>query len=224
MFKLVTISERVAIAAVHFGERRECAYAHALNTRYANRVLRNIGLVIGVWRIQSIGAETLQMGCGRAVADVIYRLVVFAPFVGEAVWATIGGASKEVLLLALPFFGAMRVSPAHLPPGTAWDGEERVWVWRPDRVELFLDLSNDVVARVTDVQYAPAADKPPSAASAVVAPMRIAAALTDAAVPDSQGLGDPLWWYEEEQEGAAAVEGAPLEEDALIDEKEEEMY
>lgn len=212
MFKLVTASDRVAINAQSFGVERHEAYAHVLNRQYANRVVDGLGLVVGVWSVLSVGVETLQMSCGRAVADVVFRVVVFAPFVGEAVWTTIGGASADVLLLAMPFFGALRVPPSALPRGTQWDKGENVWVWQPDDTDashrLFLDVSNDVVARVTCIQFS----APSKQAGSTSPPMRIAAALTDSAVEDSQGLGDPQWWYEEEEQHAA-----PLEEDAALE-------
>ncbi len=82
-------------------------------------------------------------------------------------------ATQAGVALSLPFCGWCGVPASALPPGTSWDSAEQVWVWRPHTgegeaeeeegaaQELFLDVSNESVVRVTDVAYAPVASTPP---------------------------------------------------------------
>jgi len=176
-----------------------------------------------------VGPQTLQASCGRAVATVVYRLVIFAPFHGEAVWTTIGGASQDVLLLAVPFFGAIQVPPSKLPPNTVWDTKENVWVWKysEDR-NYYYDIANDSVARITHTEFSTGKNRsaPPPPAKDVndgeerhTQPMLIHAALHDAGGEESQGLGNPEWWYEDE----VAEDDDGEEVDADAGEEEEEM-
>lgn len=191
MFNVVTAVERVAVEARHFAAGRHEMYAHALGAAYAGRVVRGVGQVIGIWQVVWVGDETLQPASGQAVATVVFRMVVFAPFRGEVVHGEVCGMSDCELLVGLPFFGVLYVPRSALPAGTTWKGD--AWSWLADAeagTELYIDMHNHVVARVTGVTYRPkgATDKKT---------MAITAALRDKA-EDAQGLGDPAWWYEEE--------------------------
>lgn len=232
MFKLVMVSEGVCIPASHFGARRVAAFEHAVNARYSNRVVPGVGLAVGIWSFVRIGRERLLPSCGSAVADCVFRLVVFAPFAGEAVFATIAAAAAGGLAVALPFFGIVRVPAAAMPPGSVWDPVERVWVWRPPTEEgddldpqgLFMDVSNDSVVRVTEVAYSRAARTPPKKeeAGGGEAPMSVFGSLYDAVYEGNQGLGNPLWWEEdEEEEEGEADEAADEAEEGADDEAED---
>lgn len=231
MFKLVTVSEGVCIPAAHFGLDRVVAFEHAVNARYSNRVLPDVGLVVGVWAFVHIGEQRLLPSCGSAVAECIFRLVVFAPFAGEAVFATIAAAAAGGLAVALPFFGVVRVPAAEMPRGSVWYAAERVWIWRPPPEEgmeedtpqpLFMDVSNDSVVRVTEVVYSEAARTPPAKDGVAEGepPMSIFGSLYDAVYEGNEGLGNPLWWEEEEvEEGEEAGEDEAGEE--AVDEAED---
>ena len=59
------------------------ALSEALTEKLANKVLKDVGLVIALWDILSIGDSFLFPGDGASHTRVEFRILVFRPFVEE---------------------------------------------------------------------------------------------------------------------------------------------
>lgn len=208
MFKLVTVEDTIVVPAHLFGHGRTQGLEYVINRQMSDRVVPGVGLVIALWDLLSIGDDKLAQNSGVSTTDCRFRILVFSPFVGEAIFANVGHSTSSGLLAYLGFFDLIWVPKEQLPQPSTFEDEDNVWVWRPKfdgeiETTYYMDSSNETVLRVTSVDYN---DRPASARNtdeqSVSNVMVIKASLYDAVSDDNQGLGDPRWWYEEPEDDA----------------------
>lgn len=131
MFKLVKIEEIVQVPARLFGKPRLLALEHEVNRRFANKVIARVGLCVALWDWVSVGEDRLVAQTGEASTRCVFRLVVFAPFEGEVVFARVGASHETGLFLEVGFFDSIHVPQKRLPAVSVWDAKEKVWIWQP---------------------------------------------------------------------------------------------
>lgn len=85
---------------------------------------------------------------------VKFRLIVFKPFVGEVLIGKIRSCTEEGLSVSLAFFDDIFIPSHCLQPGSAFNAEERLWVWNYDGNELFMDLDEKIRFRVLAETFA----------------------------------------------------------------------
>lgn len=238
MFQLVTVEDTIVIPARYFGKPRTKAIENVINKHMSDRVIPGIGLVVAVWDLLRIGDDKLTRHTGDAATDCRFRLLVFAPFVGEVIPARIGPSTEAGILAYLRFFNLVWVPSLALPKPSSFDENDKVWTWHVPSgdeneqgsdegvvenegasISNFMDGGNETVVRVTAVQYDESGrgSGGGTAYSAIGArpggySMVIKASMYDEVSEDNQGLGDPAWWYEEGDEEEAGEEGVEGEE------------
>lgn len=114
MFKLVDIQDTIRIPPTRFGDPPREALVTQILTRYGNRVLPEVGLVLTLYDITSVGEERLIPGDGGSHTSVTFRAVVYAPALGEVGLARIAGCDAKGLRLSTGFFEDIYVTAAHL--------------------------------------------------------------------------------------------------------------
>lgn len=229
MFKLVSIEDRIQVPARLFGYPRLEALEHAVNKRFSDKIIPGVGLCIAFWDWIEIGEDSLQILSGDSSTQCSFRVVVFAPFEGEAVFGRISGACKNGIFMELGFFDAIVLPKEQLPKPSVFDEQERAWIWKPsfDGVEqtMYMDVTNEHVFRVREILYDDQSKIPPAErAKEDRNPMSIIASLYDDVLEDTQGLGDPLWWYEEGEDDGDLAEGDGAEDIDGDAEYDEEAY
>eukprot|EP00170_Pyropia_yezoensis_P005821 contig_23675_g5839 len=143
MFKLVDIQDTIRIPPTRFGDPPRTALVTEILTRYGNRVLPEVGLVLTLYDITSVGEERLIPGDGGSHTSVTFRAVVYAPALGEVGMARIAGCDAKGLRLSTGFFEDIYVTAAHLQvPSRYVAGEEETggvggWVWSYDGNDLY---------------------------------------------------------------------------------------
>ena len=85
MYSIVTVKDVVRIPPDQFGEEIETAAMTHLRKQHENVLDRDVGLMIAVIDIDSIGAGRLMPGDGATYHAVTYRVLVFKPLRGELV-------------------------------------------------------------------------------------------------------------------------------------------
>ncbi|CAN8074406.1 unnamed protein product [Agarophyton chilense] len=230
MFKLVTIEDVLLVPARLFGHPRLNALEHVVNKRLSDKVIPGVGLVIAFWDWIKVGEDALQIHSGECSTKCTFRVVVFAPFEGELLFGRVSGAFNEGMFLEMGFFDAITVPLENLPRPSHFDESERVWIWKPvfdeggEPQTYFMDVTNESVFRAMEVTFEDTWRVPPSEKKGDARnPMSIVGTLFDAVLQDNQGLGDPLWWYEEEEgdQDEEMVEGENSGENVLKQEKVE---
>lgn len=214
MFKLVTVEDTVVVPARLFGHGRTQVLEHVINKQMSDRVIPGVGLIIALWDLLSIGEDRLVRNSGKSTTDCRFRILVFSPFPGEAIFSRVGLSTDAGILTYLGFFNHVWVPKDQLPRPSCCEVDDtypeadssRVWVWRPkfdgeNEMAYYMDLSTEAVVRVTSIEYD---DRPPSGHNTGECRMSnvmiVKASLYDDVSDDNQGLGDPRWWYEDPEE------------------------
>lgn len=148
------------------------ALEEALTEKLANKVVKDVGLVLSVWDILEIGDSFLFPGGGGAShTRVAFRLLVFRPALDEVLVGKVKGCSRnEGVRVSLGFFEDILIPPEALQHPQRFDEAEQVWVWEypseDGHVDLFMDSGEEVRFRVTAEQFV---DTSPSTAAAAAA-------------------------------------------------------
>ena len=133
MFVLSTISDVVRVSPEAFDNDSLTNAHEEIDKKYPNRVIMDLGLVICRY------GDVLRMQQGQCVAgdpyahhQVIFRLVVFRPFVEEVCLGKILHSTSDGITVSLGFFNDIFI-PAHwmLRP-SHYDDSTGLWVWKPD--------------------------------------------------------------------------------------------
>lgn len=218
MFTLVTIEDTVLVPSRLFGKPRLAALEHIVNKRFSDRVIPSVGLCIALWDWVSVGEDRLVIQTGESITECTFRLVVFRPFAGEVMWSKINASHESGIFLELGFFDAVQVPKDRFPQPTRWDEKEKVWIWtfsqegQDEPIPLYMDVSTECVFRVSECKFEDRWAVKPSErdADGGRGAMWITGALYDDALEDNQGLGNPEWWdegQEEEEEAGGEAEG-----------------
>jgi DNA-directed RNA polymerase III subunit RPC8 len=215
MFRLVTIEEVVQVPPRLFFLPRFTAMEYEVNRKYSNKVLSGIGICVALWDWVSAEDHRLVPQSGDANTHCTFRMLVFAPMVGEALWGYVNMVSEDGLAIDVDFMGGLFVHRAELPGRATYDKDERAWRIRfeaeneEDAVESFLDVGNSVAFRVLRVTFTDGVDKPPEDPSTPASKEPI---ITIKASMKDQGLGRYEWWAGDEEEVAEDEEEAAEEE------------
>jgi len=95
MFILSRIADNVRIPPLHFALKKADALTHELNKKFANKVVHNVGLCIRLFDIVHVGEPFVLPNDGSTYSKVVFRMVVFRPFVGEILVGKIRGSNAN---------------------------------------------------------------------------------------------------------------------------------
>ncbi|CAO1622904.1 unnamed protein product [Parajaminaea phylloscopi] len=103
--------------------------ALAINTKYANRVIPDVGLCICLFDILEASEGIVKWGDGGLWHSVKARLAVFRPFIGEALVGKVMSSDESGIRVSMGFFDDIHI-PVHLmPEPSAFDHHERAFFW-----------------------------------------------------------------------------------------------
>lgn len=171
----------------------EDAIKGQLESIFLDKVIAKLGLCISVYDIKSIDGGFVLPVEGAPTYTVVFRMVMFRPYVGEIIPAKLKDSNKKGLQLSLGFFDDIYIPsyamphPSHFEPD---DVPNRVkWVWTFNELELAVDEESEIRFRVTSVDY-PSIPLEQGEGSKPFAPMVVIGSL------DSDGLGPISWWVD----------------------------
>jgi DNA-directed RNA polymerase subunit E'/Rpb7 len=85
MFMLTSITDTVRVDPASLGLATATAVEQEIGRLYFDKVIRDVGLVISLYDINSTGLGSVHSGDGGAHYLVSFRLVVFRPYEGEVI-------------------------------------------------------------------------------------------------------------------------------------------
>jgi len=134
MFVISTIADTIRILPTMFSQSTRTSAHQEIDKKYPNRVIMDVGLVICRYGgVTQIGDGVLVPGDGAAHHEVVFRLVIFRPFVEEVCVGHIVGSSEEGIKVALgDFFGDIFIPAYWMLRPSQYDEESGLWVWTPD--------------------------------------------------------------------------------------------
>lgn len=152
MFILSKILDLVQIKPENFNIELKKAVMRELNAKYSNRIIPNLGLGIVVWDVLSIEDGLLRPSDGSVYYKVVFRTVVFKPFVGEILVGWISSCTQEGISVKTDFFDQIYIPKDQLFDNCYWNEKENLWVWRTDPEspdsDVYFDLNEKIQCRV----------------------------------------------------------------------------
>lgn len=113
MFILSKLSDIVKLSPSTFSIPTETALTSAINAKFSNKVVQDLGLCICLFDITHSSDGIVKAGDGCAYVTVEFRLVVFRPFIGEVLTGKIASCSEAGIKVTLSFFDDILI-PGHL--------------------------------------------------------------------------------------------------------------
>ena len=133
MFVLTTIADTVGIPPPMFVQPTLTSVHQEIEKKYPNRVIMDVGLVVCRYGdALEIGDGVCVAGDGAAHHEVVFRLIVFRPFVDEVCIGTILESSEEGVRVTLGFFDDIFVPAYWMLRPSQFDADSGLWVWTPD--------------------------------------------------------------------------------------------
>eukprot|EP00041_Stephanoeca_diplocostata_P007882 m.113340 g.113340 ORF g.113340 m.113340 type:complete len:200 (+) comp17077_c0_seq2:232-831(+) len=153
MFVLAELSDVARISPAHFSKNRLEQTELELNKKYANKVIKGLGLCIMLHDILTIGDSLIYPGDGAAQLRVRFRLVVFRPFVDEILEGTIRSCSEKGVHVTMGFFEDILIPASQMQPNTVFDTTEQAWCWQYGDEKLFMDVDEKIYFKVIKEEF-----------------------------------------------------------------------
>ena len=153
MFILVTLSDTLHLSPSSFSSPFQASLLSSIRGRYCNRVLPGHGLLLGPHTLLSHATPFLHPTDGGAHIRCSFTVICFAPSVGELLVGRIAACDSTGLLVSLGFYEWVLLPASELQQPSVWDDAERLWVWRYDGHELFMDIDQRIRVKVTAVSF-----------------------------------------------------------------------
>ncbi|KAJ1618178.1 RNA polymerase III subunit Rpc25-domain-containing protein [Pavlovales sp. CCMP2436] len=203
MFSLVKVEDTVKIQPSEFHLPTHEAVVSAVNCKYANKVILDIGLCLQLYDVVKVGDAALHPGSAAQHVAVVFRMVVFRPFIGEILEGTIKSSSRAGVVVTLNFFDDILVPPELMRQPVVFDEAEKVWCWKFNGNEYFMDDKETIRFRVAEIQFNNSNTFVDGQATAALAASAAPSTLALGAAPFSQINGGPG------RGGGAVVAGLP---------------
>lgn len=112
---------------------------------------------VAFFDFSSVGEPYIYPGAGSAIRLVVFRLVVFKPFVGEVMTGRVTRVSSEGMKISIDFFDDISISGAHLQQPSVYDATKNTWTWTYDDGEnqtpFVTELGDEVRFKVRAVSF-----------------------------------------------------------------------
>ncbi|KNA10726.1 hypothetical protein SOVF_141600 [Spinacia oleracea] len=194
MFYLSLIEHRLRLPPKLLDLRLEDAIKGQLESIFLDKVIAKAGLCISVYDIKSIDGGFVLPVEGAPTYTVVFRMVMFRPYIGEIITTKLKNSNLKGLQLTLGFFDDIYVpsyalpEPSHMEPEpNDIDPKHGRWVWRYNEMDLPIDDDSEIRFQVISVDYPPIPLEQEEGAKPF-APMVITGSV------NSDGLGPLAWW------------------------------
>mmetsp|Transcript_5694 Transcript_5694/g.8257 ORF Transcript_5694/g.8257 Transcript_5694/m.8257 type:complete len:283 (-) Transcript_5694:378-1226(-) len=134
MFVITTVADTVRIPPEMFAQPTLTSVHSEIEKRYPNRVIMDVGLVICRYGdALQIGDGVCVAGDGAAHHEVIFRLIMFRPFVEEVCVGNLIESNEEGIRVSLgDFFDDIFVPAYWMLRPSEFDANTGLWIWSPD--------------------------------------------------------------------------------------------
>ncbi|KAE8540409.1 hypothetical protein D1P53_003354 [Cryptococcus gattii VGV] len=129
MFVLIGVRDTAPVAPKTFDIPPATTIKDALNKKYANKLVPEKGLALSVFDILTAEDGKVTWGNGLMYYKVSFRLMLFAPFVGEVIVGRVLSTTKSYIRVSLGFFQDIYIVPSLLPPNSAYDPQQKAFFW-----------------------------------------------------------------------------------------------
>ncbi len=111
MFYELEVRSHIRVPPTEFGNDTEKAILRSLNQEFENYVSKELGAVIGVTEVLSVGEGIIIPGDGAAYYDTMYKVLTFKPEINETVLGKITEISEFGAFMGIgPIDGMIHIS------------------------------------------------------------------------------------------------------------------
>lgn len=118
-----------------------------------DKVVPDLGLIVSLYDVLNIEGGFIYPNDGAAWFRVKFRVVVFRPFEGETIVGDLRSCDKNGLKLSLGFFDDVIIPEHSLQDPSFFDDSEKLWVWKFDGNDMYMELNDPVRFRVRSVRF-----------------------------------------------------------------------
>lgn len=150
-----TIQDLIQIKPEDFALPAAQSLKDAINTKYSNKIIQNIGLCVCLFDLLETSEGLIGHGTGLVNVNAEFRLIVFRPFRGEILQGRIKGSDQDGVTVDLDFTSEVFVPWQNLPKNTTFNTTESVWIWKdePESPEMFFDKDEPCLIRVENEEW-----------------------------------------------------------------------
>ncbi|BGO98730.1 DNA-directed RNA polymerase III complex subunit Rpc25 [Rhodotorula toruloides] len=131
MFTFCIQKDTIKVEPRDFDKEPAEAIREEIHRRYANKVIPNVGLCISLLDILSSTEGAVLYGDGCFYYKCEFRLIIFRPYIGEAILGKVKSQSPEGIVVTVGFFDDILIPPNLLPDYSAFDHDRRAFFWLP---------------------------------------------------------------------------------------------
>ncbi|OQR83913.1 DNA-directed RNA polymerase III subunit RPC8 [Achlya hypogyna] len=175
MFVLCRIADVIQIAPELFGTDYSSVLTEEIDRKYANKVIADVGLCITLYDFIEIGDAYVHPSDGTSHTEVVFRMVVFRPFIGEVLKGKIISCTEEhirgnllpqslrrslyrTLVVSMDFVQDIVIPSYAMQTPSFFDKNERLWEWKfpgkeADQDPYYMYLHEEIRFRVTNINF-----------------------------------------------------------------------
>lgn len=129
----MTVADTICIPPHMFVQPTLTSVHSEIEAKYPNRVLMDAGLVVCRYGdALEVGDGVLVAGDGGAHHEVVFRLIVFRPFVEEVLVGTVAESTEEGVRVSLGFFDDVWIPGPRMQKPSHYEKASGLWVWTPN--------------------------------------------------------------------------------------------
>lgn len=199
MYVLAEMKDTVRIPPWKFKKNLNDAITDELNRKLSNKVYLNLGLCIALHDIIKMDDSYIFPGDGSSHTKVVFRYIIFRPFMEEVLIGKIRSCNMEGVHVTLGFFEDIVIRPNKLQFPSRFDQTEQVWIWEyetPDgeKHDFFMDIGEIIRFRVVQETFTESSPNNPHGPQETTEKSESVSPYTLEAAIDEPGLGLLTWW------------------------------
>ncbi|GAB2219738.1 hypothetical protein Droror1_Dr00007375 [Drosera rotundifolia] len=204
MFFLTKMEQKLLLPPHKLNLPLEEAIKSELDQIFLDKVIANYGLCVSIYDIESIKGGIILPTEGSPTYTVVFRMIMFRPYVGEVVSAKLKEVNHDGIRLSMGFFEDIYIPSGQLPgcpennkdpneDKAVWCYDDKLKKWAMSYNDSLFDVESDeeIMFRVIKVDYPPI---PQEEVQKPFAPMVVTGTI------DMYGLGHTSWWKDAEIE------------------------
>ncbi|KAF8820129.1 Rna polymerase Rpb7, N-terminal domain-containing protein [Cardiosporidium cionae] len=188
MFLVSLISDTIPTAPSEINLDVNAVLTSCIQAKYVNKVIDQVGLVVGIYDILRITDSIILPADGRVHYKVNFRLIIFKPFLGEILDGTLIEANSSGMKVSLQFFQDIKLHPDAIRNPRGFDKEEERWWWEYEDHRLYYELNQKIRFQVVEVLFPHNNSFAAGKQKSYEPPMIINASV------EKDGLGMRSWW------------------------------
>lgn len=124
-----------------------------LSIKYNNTVVRDCGLIVSIYSIDSTGNHQLPSNDGGIHIHCVFRCVAFQPHSDEVLYGRILSSNADGIVVSTEWIATIFIPYTAMLVNTVYDASEGVFVWTYDSQQFYMDIGSAVAVKVTNVIY-----------------------------------------------------------------------